>query len=138
MALEEEQTTLREAWSEIPLCDVGDGGVRGGVALREDEYRSQIMALEEEQTTLREAWSEIVRTNTATAEDLQSQLREATNERDEARAELDTVLSEHKELQDGMAAELAAAKVAVAELSEQRDVMHHKLVSLLRAGGAEE
>ena len=65
-------------------------------------------------------------------DDLKAQLSEATTEKDAAQAELDTVLSEQKETQDQMASELAAAKITVAELSQERDKMHHSLVTLLR------
>lgn len=99
---------------------------------RESSYRSQIAALEEEQSTLRDAWSEIVRANMAMAEDLKQQLVEATKERDEAKSELDHLIEEQQEKHEHWATELAAAKLLVAELSEERDRMHQKLVALLR------
>lgn len=99
---------------------------------REEWYRSQIAALEEEQTTLRDAWSEIVRGNMAMAEDLKQQLIEATNERDEAQTELDHLTEEHTEKHQALAVDLASAKLHVAQLSEERDRMHQKLIVLLR------
>ena len=87
--------------------------------LREEEYRTQILALEEEQQTLREAWSEIVRTNTENAETLKSQLKTAADEKAQAQQDLDKVLDEQKDFHGHLASELAAAKLAVAQLSEQ-------------------
>ena len=99
---------------------------------QEEEYRNQIASLEEEQITLREAWTEIVRGNMATVDDLKQLLIEAQNERDEAVSELNFLEKEHEEKHDALASELAATKLSVAQLSEDRDIMHRKLVSLLR------
>lgn len=97
---------------------------------REESYRAQIAALEEEQVTLRDAWSEIVRGNMAMSEDLKKQLNEATRERDLAREEMEKLKNDDGH--DVLASSLAEAKLRVAQLSEQRDLMHQKLVVLLR------
>uniref|UniRef100_A0A7S3K0D3 Uncharacterized protein n=1 Tax=Aureoumbra lagunensis TaxID=44058 RepID=A0A7S3K0D3_9STRA len=100
--------------------------------VQEEDYRNQISALEEEQITLREAWSEIVRTNMATVDDLKQQLIEAQYEKEEAQSEYDALLNDHEKVHNNLATELAATKVHVAQLSQERDDMHTKLVSLLR------
>lgn len=71
-------------------------------------------------------------TTPAQAEDLKQQLAEATTERDEARAKLDNLVDQQANDHEALAADLAAAKLNVAELAEKRDKMNHKLVTLLR------
>ena len=101
---------------------------------KEKNYQGQILALEEEQATLRDAWSDIVRTNLAAADDLRAQLNEQQTLRDEAQVQADAVLGELESQHNHLVAELAAAKLRVAELSDQRDRAHHRLAELARGG----
>ena len=97
---------------------------------RKAEYEAQIVGLEEEQATLRDAWSDIVRDNLSTVDDLKRTLAGRAKLRDEARATRDALVAKLETQQTHLVAELAAAKLRVAELSDARDRAHHDLGAL--------
>ena len=100
---------------------------------REAEYEAQIVGLEEEQATLRDAWSDIVRDNLSTVDDLKRTLAGRAKLRDEARATRDALVAKLETQQNHLVAELAAAKLRVAELSDARDRAHHDLGALAKS-----
>ena len=100
---------------------------------KKDAYEAQIVGLEEEQATLRDAWSDIVRANLDTVDDLKRKLKERERVRNDARAQRDALFRSQESHMNLLVAELAAAKLNVAELSDKRDRAHHDLGAM--AGG---
>mmetsp|Transcript_21658 Transcript_21658/g.66634 ORF Transcript_21658/g.66634 Transcript_21658/m.66634 type:complete len:143 (-) Transcript_21658:211-639(-) len=88
---------------------------------KETEYRKQVEGLEAQHATLRDAWSDIVRTNLMAVDELKAELKRKTAARDAAKAARDDVVTTGDAKHERLVAELAAAKVSVAELSEARD-----------------